>query len=88
MLIQQLCGLPLRQCDSLSEDAHDAGNADPRSMGKRQRLKTTKRKPLRKRKQVNNKAYNGQLPRKTFEPKHKSEIELKKARLSAAAKAR
>ena len=57
-------------------------------MGKPQRLKTKKRKPLSKRKQVNNKAFNGQLPRKTFEPKHKSKIELKKARLSAAAKTR
>ena len=47
-------------------------------MGKPQRLKTKKRKPLRKRKQVNKNAYNGQLPRKTFEPKHKSEIELRK----------
>ena len=47
-------------------------------MGKPQRLKTRKRKPLRKRNQVGNKFQDGQLHRKTFEPKHKSEIELRK----------
>ena len=51
MLMQQY-ELSLHRCDLLCENPHDAGNADPRSMGKPQRLMTRKRNPKRKRNQV------------------------------------